>query len=80
MASLAIHLAETERIPHNFAGLFQLQSRSAGSPCLSEHVVVVDRVMVANVAQLDVIGIEKFEDDPVGAIDSKAPNLVLLRV
>ena len=35
---------------------------------------------MANVAQLDVIGSEKLEDDPVGAIDSKAPNLVLLRV
>ena len=35
---------------------------------------------MANVAEFDVIGSEEFEDDPVGSIDSKAPDFVLFRV
>jgi hypothetical protein len=47
---------------------------------LSEHVIVVDRVVKADVAEFDVIGTEKFEDDAVGSINSKAPNFVVLRM
>ena len=34
---------------------------------------------MADVAEFDVIGTEKFEDDAVGSINSKAPNFVVLR-
>ena len=35
---------------------------------------------MADVAEFDVIGTEKFEDDAVGSINSKAPNFVVLRM
>lgn len=50
------------------------------SVCLPEHVVVVDRVVMADVAEFDVVGAEKFEDNPIGSIDAKAPDFVMLRM
>ena len=50
------------------------------SAYLSEHVVVVDRVVMADVAEFDVIGSEEFEDDAIRSIDPKAPDFVVLRV
>ena len=48
--------------------------------CLSELIVIVDRMMMADVAEFGVIGSEEFEDNPIGAIDSKAPDFVMLRM
>lgn len=45
---------------------------------LLEHVVVVDEVMMPDVAQLDVGGVEECEDDAIGSVHAKAPDLVVL--
>lgn len=44
----------------------------------SEHVVVVDGMMVADVAQFNVVGAEKLENDPIGTIDAEALDFVVL--
>lgn len=35
-------------------------------------------MMVADVAQFNVVGAEKFENDPIGTIDAEAPDFVVL--
>lgn len=56
-------------------------SGAAGSTAawryLFEHVVVIDGMMVADIAQLNVVGAEEFENDPIGTIDAEAPNFVM---
>lgn len=44
---------------------------------LSKHVVVVDRVVMTNVAEFDMVGTKKFEDDAIGAINPKAPDFMM---
>ena len=53
---------------------------TATEPFLSEHVVVVDGVVMADIAKFDVVRPKKLENDPIGAIDSKAPDLVMFRM
>jgi hypothetical protein len=51
--------------------------RPAREPGLSEHVVVVDGVVMADVAEFDMARAKKLENDSIGPIDSKAPDLVM---
>ena len=44
---------------------------------LSEHVIVVDRVVMADVTKFDMVGTQEFENDPIGLIDAKAPDFVM---
>ncbi|HSA87006.1 MAG TPA: hypothetical protein VLE46_12550 [Nitrospira sp.] len=45
---------------------------------LSEHVVIINGMMVTNEPEFDMIGTEEFEDDAVCVIDSKAPHFMML--
>ena len=45
---------------------------------LLEHVVVVDEVMMSDVAQFDVGGVEECENNAIGSVHAKAPHFVML--
>ena len=43
---------------------------------LLEHVVVVDGMMMANVAEFGMAWFSELEDDAVGAVNAKAPHFL----
>ena len=47
---------------------------------LSEHVVVVDKMMIANVSEFGMAWFGELEDDAVGAVNAKALHFMLLRM
>ena len=47
---------------------------------LLEHVVVVNRVVMADVPELHLVRAEEFKDDAIGSIDTKAPHFVMFGV
>lgn len=47
---------------------------------LPEHVVVVDRMVMPDIAEFDVGGAQEFENDAIGSIDAKAPDFMMLGV
>lgn len=53
---------------------------SYGRERLFEQVVVVDRMMMANVAKFGMVGADEREDNSIRAVNSKTPHLVVFGV
>ena len=45
---------------------------------LFKEIVVINEMVVADVAQLSLAGFDKFKDDPVGLVYAEAPDFVVL--
>lgn len=68
-------------MPRSLKGPFRSQWRNAYSFAhLPEHIVVIDGVVMADVAEFCMIGAHKFEDDTIGPVNSEALHFVVLRM